>query len=358
MFLRCYRTPLHFIPGGGRSACSLRYWSRAGTNKAKLVITSNSLQTYQKVEVADNMIRDLHKQRVLFLLAGLLLLIIGALASSAGTLIDLVSQGYIRPTVHVMLIASLLVMCGLGNWLLNINPVWLLCYISIPMGLIWSIQEFISTISNLRDIDLLPNYVVNIMLPAFISGVACALAFFCMDEDTESNIMQDPSIPSMVLVSSVPFMLTALFTVTGLWQTAWLWGIHPALMLAGCLMLGVSRRMKTNPQKLRNFGITDIGFICLDGGKVTTFMGALVVALFYIAFSRLNDPKTIGPIMALGMVTILLGCLVYLIGICLSAVSCSPETQRNMRLDSWHLAEAYGFVLLATLAPASIFELI
>lgn len=304
------------------------------------------------------MLYDTKKQRRLFIAVGFILLVVGSLASSTGTLIELTSLGYIRPVPHLFLILTMLSVVIVGQRLLSLNTTWLLCYTSIPLGLIWSIQEFTVTLSNLSDVDQLPNFVVNTMLPVFISGVACAVAFFCMDEDEDSCTSQAPKLAHIAILAAVPFIFIAGLTVTGFWVAIIFMGVHPILILVGCLLLGVGKRIKTASKTLREFSHSDIGFVLLDGGKVATFMGALVTALFYIALSRLDDPKAVGPMMALGLITILMGCFVYLIGICMSAVSCSSELQRNLRLDSWHLAEAYAFVLLALLAPASIFEFI
>ena len=55
-------------------------------------------------------------------------------------------------------------------------------------------------------------------------------------------------------------------------------GVHPTLILLGCLLLGAGKRVKSASKTLREFSHNDIGFVLLDGGKVATFMGALVTA--------------------------------------------------------------------------------
>ena len=94
----------------------------------------------------------------------------------------------------------------------------------------------------------------------------------------------------------------------------------------------------------------------LDAGKVTSFIGAAIVALFYIAFSRLDAPKVLGPITAIGLAAILLGVMTYLAGLLLTITNERKFDKDELRLDAWHLAEAYAFVLLATVGPASLFD--
>ena len=94
----------------------------------------------------------------------------------------------------------------------------------------------------------------------------------------------------------------------------------------------------------------------LDAGKVTAFLGAAIVALFYIAISRLDAPTVIGPITAIGLDAILLGVMAYLAGLLLSITNTAEFNETDLRLDAWHLAEAYAFVLLAVVGPASLFD--
>jgi hypothetical protein len=94
----------------------------------------------------------------------------------------------------------------------------------------------------------------------------------------------------------------------------------------------------------------------LDTGKVTAFIGAAIVALFYIAFSRLDAPQVLGPITAIGLDALLLGVMSYLAGLLLTITNKAEFDQDDLRLDAWHLAEAYAFVLLATVGPASLFD--
>jgi len=50
--------------------------------------------------------------------------------------------------------------------------------------------------------------------------------------------------------------------------------------------------------------------------------------------------------------------LVYSIAVILSSQSASGKNQDRLRLDLWHLGESYAFILLATLAPTSLFDYI
>lgn len=70
------------------------------------------------------MLSETKKQRRLFIAVGLILPVVGSLASSAGTLIELTSLGYIRPVSHLFLILTMLSVVIFGQ-LLPLNPTWL-----------------------------------------------------------------------------------------------------------------------------------------------------------------------------------------------------------------------------------------
>jgi hypothetical protein len=121
--------------------------------------------------------------------------------------------------------------------------------------------------------------------------------------------------------------------------------------------MGIARSGRNAQKQISQFSSVEYGFALLDGGKVATFIGATAVTVFYIALSRLNDPKAIGPLLVLGLCTLLWGTFFYLLGVMVSSIVSSPETKRNLRLDAWHIAEAYAFVILALFAPMSFFEM-
>ena len=96
----------------------------------------------------------------------------------------------------------------------------------------------------------------------------------------------------------------------------------------------------------------------MDGRKITAFFGAATCALFYIPISRLGDPSLLGTTLSLSVLSILYGCLTYSIAVILSSQSAAGKNQDRLRLDLWHLGESYAFILLATLAPTSLFDYI
>ena len=99
--------------------------------------------------------------------------------------------------------------------------------------------------------------------------------------------------------------------VTSVWYFDLLLDWEPAVILSCCLVLSLIRERASVDVNFADFEVRNFGAVMLDAGKVTAFLGAAIVALFYIAFSRLDAPTVIGPITAIGLDAILLGVMAF-----------------------------------------------
>ena len=293
-----------------------------------------------------------------FLIAiGFLSVLCGSLWSLKG-FIDSEDGYLIRLDGVLYLILSMGAISMSGRLLFRANEAWLLCFISLPMGLFWSANEFMTTLAFMADPSHLPYSATDIILPIFVSGLVCALTFFLMGENEESGIESDVTLPKLCGFTSIPLVVFLVLYTFGFWFPDLLFAdILVFLIVFGCLAMGLARNGRNSEKHIRDFDAADYGFSFLDGGKVATFVGAAVVTVFYVALSRLDDPKALGPLLALGLCSLAWGTFIYLIGIMISSVVSSPENKRNLHLDAWHIAEAYAFVILAVFAPMSIFEM-
>ena len=277
---------------------------------------------------------------------------------SLNDFIDRENGDLIRLAGSAYLLGSMCIIAIAGRLLFKANAVWLLCFISLPLGLLWSANELLTTLSYVADPSHLPFIATNVMLPTFISGLVCALAFFLMSEDEESETGGSANTVKIFGFIAVPIMIFIGLYLSGFWYPDFLFAeINVFLIVLGCLLMGIARNGRNAQKQISQFGSVEYGFALLDGGKVATFIGAAAVTVFYIALSRLNDPKALGPLLVLGLCTLLWGTFFYLLGVMVSSIVSSPETKRNLRLDAWHLAEAYAFVILALFAPMSFFEM-
>lgn len=291
------------------------------------------------------------------IILGFGLLTFTSLFSGLQEYLKLSGADYLRLSSLITMVMTMVSMVLVGTLWLRVEISHLLFFSSIPIGLIWSINEFVATLSNLGSEKELALSVTNILLPAFLSGLVCALAFF-LTPRTEIKTRHDPEVPikKAVVLLTIPFLAILGLYVTSVWY-AWIFlDWQPTVIFLSCFIMALVRERISSEKPYANFGIENFGIVLLDSGKITAFLGAAIVALFYIAFSRLNTPTVLGPITTIGLVSILLGVIGYLTGLLLTITNGKQFNQDDLRLDAWHLAEAYAFVLLATVGPASLFD--
>ena len=300
-----------------------------------------------------------HPLSTLLIILSFGLLTFTSLFSGLQEYLKLSGADYLRLSSLITMVMTMVSMVLLGTLWLRLKISHLLFFSSIPIGLIWSINEFVATLSTMDSEKELAMAVTNILLPAFLSGLVCALAFF-LTPRTEIKTRHNPEVPikKAVVLLAIPFLAILGLYVTSVWD-AWIFlDWQPTVIFLSCFIMALVRERISSEKLYADFGIENFGIVLLDSGKITAFLGAAIVALFYIAFSRLNTPAVLGPITAIGLVSILLGVIGYLTGLLLTITNGKQFDQDDLRLDAWHLAEAYAFVLLATVGPASLFDVL
>ena len=291
------------------------------------------------------------------IILGFGLLTFTSLFSGLQDYLKLSGANYLRLNSLIIMVMTIVAMVLVGTLWLRVRVGWLLFYTSIPIGLIWSVNEFVVTLADLESEKQLAMSVTNMLLPAFISGLVCALAFFLTPRnEPETNVVAKASIEKIVLLAAIPHLMILGMYATSVWYFEMFWDWQPITVFLCCVLMALVRERISSETNYADFSVTNFGAVLLDSGKITAFLGAAIVALFYIAFSRLNSPQVLGPVTAIGLVSILLGVSAYLTGLLLTITNEAAFDQDDLRLDAWHLAEAYAFVLLATVGPASLFD--
>ena len=295
--------------------------------------------------------------RYLLFFVGFSLLVWG----SVGFGLDLLLRGgyfsLIRFHSVVLMLIFLLCALLLGHFLFRISIIWLLSYLSLPAGLIYSSLEFILTLIS-GDSFFSSISVVNILLPTFVAGLVCCFSFFLTNENEDFSIEKNVSQIKLWIFLLIP---NAVWMLIVFMEYPWthLFDVKPFMIVWGCFLMALVRQGIKTHKSILHFGPAEYSASLLDGGKVTTFVGAGLVALFYISLSRtVGMEGTYGPLLAIAMIAVLYGTNSYFLGIMLTSVSGKPESQRNLRLDAWHLVEAYGFIILSVFSARSVFDMV
>lgn len=292
-------------------------------------------------------------------LLAFLVLLIGALKSGLLSILERGHQDYLAYEGVLLLIFGV-ASIGLIGRKLGLNAIWLVCYTSIPLGLVWSTYEYIQMLASVdpTNANELTLRIITMLFPIITAALICTLAFFAMPEEPPLNNVKI-SIPALTAFSIFPYCILSLGIV-------FVWGIQTAililhvdagLVLLGAVGLGLCRRhIYTRP--FNQFLVEDYANALMDGGKICAFFGAATCALFYIPLSRLGEPSALGQVLSLNVTGVLYGSLAYSVAVILSSRTLDRKSQDRLSLDLWHLGESYAFILLATLAPKSLFDFV
>ena len=94
------------------------------------------------------------------------------------------------------------------------------------------------------------------------------------------------------------------------------------IILNGCILMSLVRQRRNTGKSVIDFGLVEYSSVFLDGGKVAAYVGAGVIALWYISINRAENMNwLIGGILALGSQAIFFGTLGYLCGILLASIT-------------------------------------
>ena len=293
----------------------------------------------------------------LLFFVGFSLLVWGSLGFGLDVLLRGEYVSLIRFHSVVFMLIFLLSALLLGHFLFRISIIWLLSYLSLPAGLIYSSLEFTLTlISGASFFSSIS--VVNILLPTFVAGLVCCFSFFLTNENVDFSIEKNATQLKLWMFLVMPGVISWPLILS---EYSWtiLFNMPSILIVWGCLLMALVRQGIKTDKSILYFGPVEYSASLLEGGKVTTFVGAGLVALFYISLSRtVGMEGTYGPLLATAMIAVLYGTTSYLLGIMLTSVSGKPESQRNLRLDAWHLVEAYGFIILSVFSARSVFDMV
>ena len=286
-------------------------------------------------------------------------LTVGALRSGLSNVYEKGAEDYLAYDGLLLLIFGI-ASIGLIGRKLGLSGLWLICYTSIPLGLVWSAHEYVLALANIdpNSDEELALTLIGLLTPVLTGCLVCTLAFFNIP-DEPPEVVDNISPARLVAFAMLPVGLLIIGYV-GIWEV-WLplmiFSVDTMLILFGAIGLALCRR-HFYFRPFAQFQVEDYANALMDGGKITAFFGAATCALFYIPISRLGDPSLLGTTLSLSVLSILYGCLTYSIAVILSSQSAAGKNQDRLRLDLWHLGESYAFILLATLAPTSLFDYI
>ena len=90
-----------------------------------------------------------------------------------------------------------------------------------------------------------------------------------------------------------------------------------------------------------------------DGSIAAMLFGIITLAIFY--YSTVYDPKAMGPLLVVGLISSLYGCLMLYISF-LFGIKENSLQEMNLATKNWHVIEAFAFLVFLVYGPPTLFE--
>ena len=245
----------------------------------------------------------------------------------------------------------LLVLSALLRYFKDV-PVWLTLYaLSLPLSLIWSVVEYIEILSNFETLLEGAVGLLYAVLPLLYAGVLSTVGYYFNVQNTTESLkklsLKGDWYISTILIASLLAYITFKNDVAA-------WYINALMLIVSLFVIRLAIALLIDEVKGIQWHKV-IGFF-RDVGLVAVLFGGAYVATFYATLSQLDNPKTLGPIIAYGMITILYGLIIYSLGVTLT-LNKDEKTVDLIGRKNWYIAGAYAFVLFVTLAAKSLFSI-
>ena len=229
--------------------------------------------------------------------------------------------------------------------------------LSLPLGLLWSITEYLFLMSNMsEDITYAAVQTTYIVLPVLYAGVLCALAYYVYDDEIPQGKTRFHSNCDLYLTGVLILIVLVYAPYRIGFDEGFSFFFNEKSVLI-ILALSVFRiAISVYKDGIKRVYRTKVLEQLKDIGLVATLIGAAYTATFYTALSRLNDPTYLGPAVHTGISLIYYGLLIYSLAVTL-LLNRGEKTIAWIGRQNWHIAEAYAFVLFVTFAPKSFFDI-
>lgn len=260
-------------------------------------------------------------------------------------------MSYVNWTNLAFLPLSILFLASISERFSGRSVIMVLRYGSIPLGLVWSINIILMTLADMDERMAMPVVIIDSLLAIMLAGLVCAISFSIPIKPTKRVLISSAGLATIL---SIPLVLLIFGYAFGGWYAA----IYPHAFgaLASIFCVRCSRYVFDVSGSHSPFS-RDWPLVLMDTGKISALVGAAAFAVFYIGFSRIGDPTIVGPIIAMGLFSILYGVVTYLLGLLALLALTDDLPIDRLNTESWHIAEALAFVMLAVFSPASLFEI-
>jgi len=250
-------------------------------------------------------------------------------------------------TVNLWLIATIGPVLGFLFFRIRLDPLYGLMIVGIPIGIIFSIIELVSMLQNASNPKVISLAVSTALSFAFAGGLFSSIGYFGCGKNEVTHTTK---------LKLQDFCLVAIFL---------------CVLYAGAILKSSGLGAFIDIPSLKIFlaiGLTGIGIAKLKKSQIivtlpnificVALIGAAFSTIGWILTSLTSDLEGIGPVMAIGLLTMFYGVFFYVLSFIFCLTSDQATQSINFTTKNWHLVEGFTFLFFMTLGPPTLFEVL
>lgn len=249
--------------------------------------------------------------------------------------------------VNLWLIAAIAPVLGLLFFRIRLDPLYGLMILGIPLGIIFSIIELVSMLQNASNPRMISLAVSTALSFAFAGGLLSSIGYFgCGTIEVTHTTKLKPQDFFLVAIFLCVLYVGVILKSSGLGAFIDIPSLKIFLAIS-LIGIGIAKLKKSQIiVTLPNI------FICV------ALIGAAFSTIGWILTSLTSDLEGIGPVMAIGLLTMLYGVFFYVLSFIFCLMSDQAAQGINFTTKNWHLVEGFTFLFFMTLGPPTLFEVL
>ena len=249
--------------------------------------------------------------------------------------------------VNLWLIAAIAPVLGFLFFRIRLDPLYGLMILGIPLGIIFSIIELVSMLQNASNPRMISLAVSTALSFAFAGGLLSSIGYFgCGKIEVTHTTKLKPQDFFLVAIFLCVLYVGVILKSSGLGAFIDIPSLKIFLAVS-FIGIGIAKLKKSQIiVTLPNI------FICV------ALIGAAFSTIGWILTSLTSDLEGIGPVMAIGLLTMLYGVFFYVLSFIFCLTSEQAAQGINFTTKNWHLVEGFTFLFFMTLGPPTLFEVL
>ena len=212
---------------------------------------------------------------------------------------------------------------------------------AIPLCIVQSLTDLVGMLQTASDLEAAFLIMPDALSTVFTGALLASIGYFFLDNKrTDLEVLSNIDI-TVCSVFILIWIIWLTHEVTGVFA---FFDIPSLQFLIGFILFAIAGAVISD-KKLS---------VWLANASIATMLfGIITTAIFY--YSLVHDPKAFGPLLAIGLITSLYGCLVFYLSFLISLKQ-RTLAEINFTVKNWHIIEAFAFLVFLVYGPPTIWE--